>query len=838
VSATRRRAPSRKTEQPRKPAPTSPAGARASADAPFLDDDERHRLVLEATRVVTWEWDPNHDTLVTSHNLADIYGVDRLPDAGAGFAMLHPDDRDAQVERVRRCVREGGDYRAEFRIVRPSDQRIVWLEERARALVGADGKVVRLVGVTLDITPRKNAETQLSESLRHLELIANTAPVNIAYCDSEARFRFVNAAYAERFGLAPAECIGKSIVDVIGEDAYASIEPHVRLALAGERVEFESEVPYATIGRRFLHCAYAPEFDSDGAVTGFVAAITDITDRRRAERRLQADLRASRRLQELSIQILESQDPSAIVGQILDAAMEIMDSDCASLQLVDRTSGALVLVGDRGFTPEAAAYWTIVYAGDASTCARALRTGARVVAPDLEAPAAQVDAEDLEMYRQARIRACQSTVLVSRSGAPLGMMSTHWHTVHEPSDRDLALFDILARLAADIFERKESEQALRESEELFRTLGEAVPDFLWMADASGTPIYHNPAFREYCGFETGEMAGDGWKRLHHPEHVATIGAMWNEAFAHGTGYQTETRLRRHDGTYHWFSTRTVPLRREDGTVLRWVGTFTDIDARKQSEESLQDENRRKDEFLATLAHELRNPLAPIRNAVALLRMVHDKPQHAKPALEMLDRQVAQMVRLIDDLLDVSRISRGTLDLRKQPVSLSAILDSAVETSRPVVERDRHRLEVNLPDEPVWLDADAVRLAQAFGNLLNNACKYTPDGGAIRVDAELEGDHVVVAITDNGIGISPEKLESIFEMFAQVDKSRHKAHGGLGVGLTLVRKMVALHGGSVLAMSEGLGHGSRFEVRLPIVGAGKVPGKSATSPDETLSTLES
>jgi two-component system CheB/CheR fusion protein len=365
-----------------------------------------------------------------------------------------------------------------------------------------------------------------------------------------------------------------------------------------------------------------------------------------------------------------------------------------------------------------------------------------------------------------------------------------------------------------------------------------VPDFLWMADASGMPIYHNPAFREYCGFETSEMRGDGWKRLHHADHVEHIDHAWRNAFEHGTGYQTETRLRHHGGTYHWFSSRTVPLKREDGTVLRWVGTFTDIDARKEAEVSLQDENRRKDEFLATLAHELRNPLAPIRNAVALLRMVHDKPQHAKPALEMLDRQVAQMVRLIDDLLDVSRISRGTLDLRKQPVTLEAVLDSAIETSRPVIERDRHRLEVGLPREPVWLDADAVRLAQAFGNLLNNACKYTADGGLIRIDAEFEGDQVVVAVTDNGIGISPEKLESIFEMFEQVDKSLHKTHGGLGVGLTLVRKMVALHGGTVRAMSEGMGRGSRFEVRLPIAASGNDTSTPAAGSDEALSTVAS
>jgi signal transduction histidine kinase len=226
---------------------------------------------------------------------------------------------------------------------------------------------------------------------------------------------------------------------------------------------------------------------------------------------------------------------------------------------------------------------------------------------------------------------------------------------------------------------------------------------------------------------------------------------------------------------------------------------------------LAEADRRKDEFLATLAHELRNPLAPLRNALHILRATR-RPDRLQ---EMMERQVQQMVRLVDDLLEVSRITRGKIELRKEPVELARLVRNAIETSGPLIEAARHELDVALPPDPLVLDGDPVRLAQVISNLLNNAAKYTDPGGRIWLTAAREGSEAVVRVRDNGIGIPSDMLPGIFEMFAQVDRSLGRSQGGLGIGLTLVRSLVELHGGSVGASSAGTGHGCEFAVRLPL-----------------------
>jgi PAS domain S-box-containing protein len=246
--------------------------------------------------------------------------------------------------------------------------------------------------------------------------------------------------------------------------------------------------------------------------------------------------------------------------------------------------------------------------------------------------------------------------------------------------------------------------------------------------------------------------------------------------------------------------------------------FRDIHERKLMEQSLREADRRKDEFLATLAHELRTPLGPIRHAAAVLH-VHSMPlPEQKWASEVIDRQVRQMARLLDDLLDVSRITRNRLELRTESMPLADIVNSALELAQPLVESQRHRLTVSLPDEPLILQADAARLAQVFANLVNNAAKYTDPGGEISLAAWREDDAVVVCVKDNGIGIAPAHLPVLFDMFSQAEPALQRAHGGLGIGLSLVRALVQMHGGTVTAHSDGVGQGSEFVVRLPLQAA--------------------
>ena len=242
----------------------------------------------------------------------------------------------------------------------------------------------------------------------------------------------------------------------------------------------------------------------------------------------------------------------------------------------------------------------------------------------------------------------------------------------------------------------------------------------------------------------------------------------------------------------------------------------DLIERNRAEQALHEADRKKDDFLATLAHELRNPLAPIRNAVQVLKANGTLHPELKWAQDVIDRQVLVMARLLEDLLDVSRIARNKLELRKEPVELAALVEAALETSRPTIDAARHQVTVTLPPEPVHIEADPVRLAQVFANLLNNAAKYTEENGHIWLSAAQQGTEVMVSVKDSGIGIASEMLPQIFEIFAQASPALERSQGGLGIGLSLVRGLVELHGGAIEAFSDGPGKGSEFIVRLPII----------------------
>ena len=301
------------------------------------------------------------------------------------------------------------------------------------------------------------------------------------------------------------------------------------------------------------------------------------------------------------------------------------------------------------------------------------------------------------------------------------------------------------------------------------------------------------------------------------------------------------RLRK-DGSAVPISLTISPIRDGEGRIIGASKIARDITERKRLEDQLRqvaadlsNADRRKDEFLATLAHELRNPLAPLRNALQIIGLSPD-PDAKERARKLMERQLGLMVRLVDDLMDVSRITRGKVELRKERVQLSAVVGSAVETSRPLIEQMGHELTVRVVKPPVVVDADPTRLAQVFANLLNNAAKYSDRGGHIWLTAEREGSDVVVSVKDTGIGIPPDKLTSIFDMFSQVDRSLEKAQGGLGIGLTLVRRLVEMHDGRVEARSEGVGRGAEFVVRLPLVVEAPVPQRDHGEPGALKSSL--
>ena len=375
---------------------------------------------------------------------------------------------------------------------------------------------------------------------------------------------------------------------------------------------------------------------------------------------------------------------------------------------------------------------------------------------------------------------------------------------------------MLYGLGIDITARWQAQAALVESESRFRTLADNIAQLAWMADPAGKVVWYNKRFLDYTGTTFEQMAGRGWRSVHHPDHVERVAAIVREGFDSGQSWEDTFPLRGRDGTYRWFLSRAIPIRDDAGNVLRWFGTSTDVTTEREAADALREMDRRKDEFLAILAHELRNPLAPLHNALEILDRFDPASREAGWARDLMARQIAHMTRLVDDLMDVSRVTRGTIELRRERTDAQAIVERAIETSRPLIERSAQVLEVDVPPAPLAVDGDVARLTQAVANLLNNASRYTPRGGRIAVRVARDGGEATIAIEDDGVGIAPELLQRIFDMFAQGPHSR--GQGGLGIGLTLARTLVHMHGGRIDASSDGEGRGSRFTVRLPLAPA--------------------
>jgi len=367
------------------------------------------------------------------------------------------------------------------------------------------------------------------------------------------------------------------------------------------------------------------------------------------------------------------------------------------------------------------------------------------------------------------------------------------------------------------------------SEVEFRRLLEKLPAGAYMCDPNGLITYFNQRAIElwgrapklndpedrFCGsFKLFSSDGSPIR----PEQCWMALALHNNAEYNGH----EIIIERPDGHRLTALAHANPIHNESGTLVGAVNVLVDISDRKQAENSLREADRSKDEFLATLAHELRNPLAPVRNALRILQLQGLPTPESKWAHEVIDRQMQQMTRLIDDLMDVSRITRNKLELRRERVELAQVIRSTLETTRLLFESGGQTFTAALPPQPIYLDADLTRLAQAFSNLLNNAAKYTEPGDQVCLTAEQQGDEVAVTVKDTGIGIPTDMLPRIFEIFTQVDRSLEKTQGGLGIGLALVRRLVEMHGGSIQASSEGLGKGSEFVVRLPVISVPTFP----------------
>lgn len=377
----------------------------------------------------------------------------------------------------------------------------------------------------------------------------------------------------------------------------------------------------------------------------------------------------------------------------------------------------------------------------------------------------------------------------------------------------------------DVTERLLSERQLRASEAQFRTIADAMPQMVWSTLADGYHDYYNHQWYEFTGMPPGSTDGEGWNGMFHPDDQVHAWEVWRRSLRTGQPYEIEYRLRHRSGEYRWVLGRALPVRGPQGEIVRWMGTCTDIHEQKRMRDELLATNRRKDDFLAMLAHELRNPLAPISNAAHLLKAAPADASKVERSADIIERQVRHMTELVDDLLDVSRVTRGLVELERRPVDLKAVLGNAIEQVRPLIDARGHQLTTRMASGEVHVLGDRTRLVQVMSNLLNNAAKYTPANGSLSVSLAI-GEQAEVRVVDTGMGIDAHLLPHVFDLFTQGERTPDRALGGLGLGLALVKSLVELHGGSVTAESAGRGSGSAFTVRLPLFQVALAPAPTA------------
>jgi PAS domain S-box-containing protein len=593
-----------------------------------------------------------------------------------------------------------------------------------------------------------------------------------------------NRAPIEAAGLSPGDVLGRKFWDCYwwsySPEVQAELRRAVERALQGETVRYDVPVRMSADARMWIDFQIAPLRDPDGRITHLVPSAMDITSRREAEReRLGSESRLRVALDAAQAGTFEIDLTPGVPPAVTDTVKMLFGFGADESPMLDDYLGR-IHPADRHYVE--------------SEIGGSVRDGVghfveyRLVHPDGE----------------ERWIASRAEALLDETGRTRALLG--------------ALIDITAR--------RHVEAQLRESEERFRSTFENAAVGMAHVGLDGRWLRVNEKLCEITGYTHSELLARTYQEITHPDDVdADVSLARRVAHGELPTYAIEKRYIRKDGSLVHVNLTVSLARDAAGRPLHFISIVEDITERKRAEEALAAADRQKDEFLALLAHELRNPLAPIRTSAGILRARGPADPVLDRCREVIDRQVAHMARLLDDLLDVSRLSRGRLTLQRTPVLLGDVIEAAVETTRPLLDHQEQRVVVEGRERPVLLDADAARLTQVFGNLLNNASKYSDRGATIHVSMARDGHEAVVRVRDEGVGIPPEMLEPVFELFAQADPADARSRGGLGIGLSLVRRLVEMHGGRVSAASAGLQAGAEFTVRLPLV-ADAEPGTGA------------
>ena len=804
------------------------------------DAEESLTVALDAAQMGQWDLDLVNDTARRSLRHDQIFGYPSLlPGWGWEVFIGHvvPDDRESVTEQFKRATEKGEQFTIESRIVWP-DQSIHWIAARGQVYHDDQGKPVRMAGVVMEITQRKLAEETVRAQREQLRVTLASIGDAVIAADAEGRVTFLNSVACSITGWTPEGATGmllSEVFNIINEQTRLRVEnPAVRALNEGVVVGLANHtVLIAKDGtERPIDDSAAPIRDERGTILGVVLVFRDVTERRRSEETLRQSEARKTAIFETALDCIITMNHEGTVIEFNPAAERTFGysrAQAVGLELADLIIPPPLRERHR------------------QGLAHYLATGeGPVLNKRLEMTALRADGTEF----------------------PVELAVTRIPGEAPP------LFTAYLR---DITGRRRAEQASRFLADASKSLAALVDSASTMQKVARLAV---PFFADWCAVDVVEEGGSVRRlavshadpakvelahelerrypsdpnALHGVPNVLRTGQsemlteIPDSLLAASAQDREHLRILRELGLKSYLC---VPLvargkvvaaitfisaesgRRYDATDLAVAEDLAHRagiameNARLYSE--VREGDRRKDEFLAMLAHELRNPLAPIRNALHIMKQPGAKASVVEQVREMMERQVQHMTRMVDDLLDVSRITRGKIELRKEVVDLASVVSRTVEATRPLIEDRRQELTVALPPVPVRLEADPTRLEQVLANLLNNAAKYTDQGGHIWLAAEQENGELVLRVKDTGMGLPAEMLSSIFEPFVQSDRVLHRSQGGLGIGLTLVRSLVEMHGGKVQAHSDGPGRGSEFIVRLPTL-LQKESGRSKRTAD--------
>jgi PAS domain S-box-containing protein len=784
------------------------------AETSLRESKERYKRLIQGLPVAFYTTDQNGILTLYNQAAAELWG--RKPQIGidqwCGSWKIFESDGVTEVPLdqcpMAVCLKEKRKIIVTnyFIVERPDGSRR-YFQPFAEPIYNFEGEMTGATNTLIDVTDAKNAEAANAK----LAAIVQSSDDAIVSKTLHGIVTSWNLSAEKMFGYTEAEMIGESITKIIPPDRIEE-ETYILDNIKKGKVvnHFETQRLHKNGNLLDISLTVSPVKDRKGNILGASKIARDISRQIEVRKQLEAseeklslELAATRKLQSISTRLIQEDDVASLYEQLINAAIELMNSDMGSIQIYDPEKNQLQLLAYKGFHPASATFWKWVNADSKSSCGMALINNQRIIIRDINDDAEMQRTEDLHYYCLSGITAVQSTPLISRAGNIVGMISTHWSKPHQPSERDLQLFDVLARQASDLIERKKAEEKLEESERRFRSLAESLPQLVWMTDGNGKHEFVSKRWTEYCGIHCDTM--EKWQSIVHPADYENIVRLWKRSIALGEMYEGEVRIKSKSGEYRWHTVIGEPVFDKNHNIIKWVGAFTDIDF-------IIKERERKDSFLSMASHELKTPVTTIKayNEIALM-MLQEKGNEALIDIQnKLGKQVNKLTTLITDLLDNIRVEKGKLLYTEANYDFISLVKETVDDMQ----------KIN-PDRPIIYNSellqascygDADKIAQVVNNLITNAIKYSA-GREIIVTDEIQKDGVQLSVKDFGIGIPLEDKSHIFEQFYRVNSNNQATYPGMGVGLYISSEIIKRHKGKIWFEST-VGMGSTFYIWLP------------------------